>query len=222
MVNPESRKEWPRVTRIVVVDDHLILLQGIRKLIEAEPDCEVVGEAGDGREGIKLIERLQPEVAVLDISMPGLNGLDTARVVARVSPGTRTILLTMHQEDPYVTEALNAGVHGYVIKSQTAGELISAIREVSRNRVYLSPCISQIVLDGYRHKRDPEADPLTLREREVLQLIAEGQKTKQVADRLGISVKTAESHRTRIMNKLDIHDATGLVRYAIRRGLIDA
>jgi two-component system, NarL family, response regulator NreC len=205
--------------RIVVVDDHLILLQGVRKLLEGEGEYEVVGQATDGREGVELVTRLKPDIAVLDITMPGLNGLDATRAIAKKSPETKTILLTMHKENPYVVEALNAGVRGYVIKSQTAGDLLRAVKEVCANRVYLSPGISQIVVDAYRRK-DGAEDPLTLREREVLQLIAEGQKTKQVALRLGISVKTAESHRTRIMSKLDVHDTAALVRYAIRRGLI--
>ena len=207
------------MVRIVIVDDHLILLQGVRKLLEGEGDCEVVGQATDGREGVELVARLKPDIAVLDITMPGLNGLDATRAIAKKSPQTKAILLTMHKENPYVVEALAAGVRGYVIKSQTAGDLLRAVKEVCANRVYLSPGISQIVVDAYRRK-DGAEDPLTLREREVLQLIAEGQRTKQVALRLGISVKTAESHRTRIMSKLDVHDTSALVRYAIRRGLI--
>lgn len=207
---------------VVVVDDHVILLDGVKKLLETDGRCEVVGTATDGREGVALVKRLKPDIAVLDITMPGLNGLDAARTIIKVSPSTRTILLTMHRESPYVIEALDAGVHGYVIKSQTADDLLRAIGEVFADRVYLSPGISRIVIDAYRRRGSLEADPLTLREREVLQLIAEGQKTKQVAARLGISVKTAESHRTRIMGKLDIHDTASLVRYAIRRGLISA
>lgn len=208
--------------RVVIVDDHVILLHGIKELIDSEAGYEVVGEASEGREGVKLIERLKPEIAVLDITMPGLNGLDAARVVSKASPRTKTIVLTMHTENPYVMEALDAGVHGYVIKSQTAGDLLTAIKEVARDRVYLSPGISQLVLNAYRCKDETQEDVLTLREREVLQLIAEGKKTKQVATELGISVKTAESHRTRIMSKLDIHETAGLVRYAIRRGMINA
>src|SRR3970282_840825 len=193
------------MVRIVIVDDHLILIQGVRKLREGEGDYEVVGQATDGREGVELVARLKPDIAVLDITMPGLNGLDATRAIAKKSPQTKAILLTMHKENPYVVEALAAGVRGYVIKSQTAGDLLRAVKEVCANRVYLSPGISQIVVDAYRRK-DGAEDPLTLREREVLQLIAEGQRTKQVALRLGISVKTAESHRTRIMSKLDVHD----------------
>jgi DNA-binding NarL/FixJ family response regulator len=208
--------------RIVVIDDHAILIQGIKKLIESERGLEFVGGVSDGRAGLRLIKEQQPDIAVMDITMPGLNGLDAAKLIAKVSPSTRTILLTMHNENPYVIEALNAGVHGYVVKSQTSADLLRAIHEVSQDRVYLSPGISRIVIDAYRHKGAPAESQLTVREREVLQLIAEGQKTKQVAVALGISVKTAESHRTRIMTKLDIHETAGLVRYAIRHGLISA
>jgi DNA-binding NarL/FixJ family response regulator len=208
--------------RIVVVDDHLILIQGIKKLLETKPGVQVVGEANDGREGVSLVRRLKPDIAILDITMPGLNGLDATRAISKINPETKTILLTMHKENPYVIEALDAGVHGYVVKSQTSGDLLRAIDEVIAGRVYLSPGIAQIVVDAYRHKDRPETDPLTLREREVLQLIAEGQRTKQIAVKLGISVKTAESHRTRIMTKLDVHETANLVRYAIRRGLISA
>jgi len=206
--------------RIVVVDDHLMLIQGIKKLLEGRTGLQVVGEAYDGREGVELVKRLKPDIAIVDITMPGLNGLDATRAIAKHSPRTKTILLTMHKENPYVTEALDAGVHAYVIKSQTAGDLLRAIDEVAANRVYLSPSIASVVVNAYRHKDGVDTVPLTLREREVLQLIAEGQKTKQIAARLGISVKTAESHRTRIMKKLDVHDTANLVRYAIRRGLI--
>lgn len=210
------------MVKIVVVDDHVILLDGVKKLLEAEGRYDVVGTATDGREGVALVKKLKPDIAVLDITMPGLNGLDATRAIAKASPETRIILLTMHRESPYVIEALDAGVHGYVIKSQTADDLLRAVKEVVADRVYLSPGISRIVIDAYRRKGSLDADPLTLREREVLQLIAEGQKTKQVAAKLGISIKTAESHRTRIMSKLDIHDTASLVRYAIRRGLISA
>jgi DNA-binding NarL/FixJ family response regulator len=208
------------MVRIIIVDDHPILLQGIRKLLEAEPGYQVVGEASDGIEGVELIKRLKPDIAITDITLPGMNGLDIARSVANASPRTRIILLTMHKESPYVIEALNTGVHGYVIKTEASADLLRAIKDATRDRMYFSPMISQIVVDAYRNKDSPESDPLTPREREVLQLIAEGQKTKQVAATLGISLKTAESHRTHLMKKLDIHDTAGLVRYAVRRGLI--
>jgi DNA-binding NarL/FixJ family response regulator len=209
------------MTRIVVVDDHVMLVQGIKKLLEGREGLVVVGEATDGRDGVALVKTLNPDIAILDITMPGLNGIDATRAIGKACPHVKTILLTMHKENPYVMEALDAGVHGYVIKSQTGADLLRAIDEVTAGRVYLSPGIAQLVVDAYRHKTRPETDPLTLREREVLQLIAEGQRTKQIAALLGISVKTAESHRTRIMAKLDVHETANLVRYAIRRGLIN-
>lgn len=208
------------MVRVVIVDDHLILLQGIRKLLEGEPGFQVVGEACDGREGLELIRRLKPDVAIVDITLPGLNGLAIARAVAAEGLRTRVILLTMHKESPYVIEALDTGVHGYVIKTEASADLLRAIKEACKDRMYFSSGISQIVIDAYRNRDSLEIDPLTAREREVLQLIAEGQKTKQVAASLGISLKTAESHRTHLMKKLDIHDTAGLVRYAVRRGLI--
>ena len=149
-----------------------------------------------------------------------MNGLDAAREIGKVSPETRTILLTMHTEDPYVVDALRAGVKGYLLKTQAATDLMQAVREVSRGAIYLSPGISRGIVEAYLAKTDFPPDPLTPREREVLQLVAEGKTTKEAAAILGVSVKTAESHRTRIMEKLNIHETAGLVRYAIRRGLI--
>ena len=205
--------------RIILADDHLIVRQGLRSVLEQEA-YTVLGEAGDGREALRLAQELRPDVAVLDLAMPLLNGLDAAREISRVSPQTKTILLTMHTEDPYVMEALRAGVKGYVLKTQAAQDLVQAIREVSRGAMYLSPGISRTVVEAYLAKSELPPDPLTSREREVLQLIAEGKTTKEVAVILGVSVKTAESHRTRIMGKLEIHETASLVRYAIRRGLV--
>lgn len=208
-------------TTILLADDHRVLMHGMRTLLERE-GYEVVAEACDGREAVRLCRSLKPQVAVLDITMQGLNGLDAAQKISKCSPETKVVILTMHDESPYVIEALRADVNAYVLKSQAAQDLLEAIRAVASNNVYLSPGISQIVVDAYRKQNRPGDDPLTLREREVLQLIAEGHRTKQVAALLSIGVKTAESHRGRIMNKLDIHDTAGLVRYAIRRGLISA
>lgn len=204
---------------IVLADDHKVLMQGMRSLLQQE-GYEVVAEACDGREVVRLCRTLRPQIAILDITMPGLNGLDAAQKIRKAAPETKVIILTMHDESPYVIEALRADVNAYVLKSQAAQDLLEAIRAVASNNVYLSPGISQIVVDAYRKRNRPEDDPLTLREREVLQLIAEGHRTKQVAALLSIGVKTAESHRGHIMNKLGIHDTAGLVRYAIRRGLI--
>ena len=205
--------------RIILADDHLIVRQGLRSVLEQEA-YTVLGEAGDGREALRLAQELRPDVAVLDLAMPLLNGLDAAREISRVSPQTKTILLTMHTEDPYVMEALRAGVKGYLLKTQAAQDLVQAIREVSRGAMYLSPGISRTLVEAYLAKSELPPDPLTPREREVLQLVAEGKTTKEVAVILGVSVKTAESHRTRIMGKLEIHETASLVRYAIRRGLV--
>jgi two-component system response regulator NreC len=208
-------------TRLLLADDHQIIRQGLRALLESQ-GFAVVGEAGDGHEAVRLAQTLRPEISVLDVTMPQLNGLDAARAILRVSPTTKTVLLTMHTEDRYVSEALKAGVRGYVLKSQASADLIQAIREVARGMTYLSPGVSRAVVDAYLAKTDLPPDPLTLRERQVLQLVAEGKTTKEVAGLLGVSVKTAESHRTRIMAKLNIHETASLVRYAIRSGLIES
>ena len=205
--------------QVLLADDHLIVRQGLRALLERE-GFRVVGEAADGREAVHLAGGSHPDVAILDLAMPNLNGLDAARELLRGDPRMKAILLTMHTEDPYVLEALRAGISGYVLKTQAGDDLIQAIREVLRGSIYLSPGVSRAVVDAYRAKSDLPPDPLSPREREVLQLVAEGKTTKEVASLLGVSVKTAESHRTRIMAKLDIHETAGLVRYAIRRGLV--
>lgn len=205
--------------RIVLADDHVVVRQGFKALLEREK-FSVVGEAGNGREAVQKVGELHPDIAVVDIAMPLLNGLDACREILRVSPDTRTIVLTMYPEDNYVLEALRAGVRGYVLKTRAAGDLVQAINDVSRGNIYLSPGVSEAVVEAFLAKADQPPDPLSPRERQVLQLVAEGKSTKEVAAILGISVKTAESHRTRIMSKLDIHETAGLVRYAIRRGLI--
>jgi DNA-binding NarL/FixJ family response regulator len=206
--------------RILLADDHAMVRQGLKALLERD-GFEVV-EASDGHEAIQLTRERHPDVAVLDLAMPLLNGLDAAREIRQVSPPTKTILLTMHAEDQYVLEALRAGVSGYVLKTQAGVDLVKAVHEVQRKAVYLSPGVSRAVVEAYLAKTDLAPDPLTPRERQVLQLIAEGKTTKEVASLLGISVKTAESHRSRIMEKLDIHETATLVRYAIRRGLIQS
>jgi DNA-binding NarL/FixJ family response regulator len=205
--------------RIVLADDHVLVRQGLRSLLEREK-FQVVAEASDGQEAIRLTETHHPDIAVIDISMPILNGIDTVRELSRSCPKTKTILLTQHEEDQYIREALGVGVKGYVIKNQVASDLVHAIQLVSRGQFYLSPGVSRAVVEAYRSKSDSPADPLTGRERQVLQLIAEGKSTKDAASLLGISVKTAESHRMRLMQKLDIHETASLVRYAVRRGLV--
>jgi DNA-binding NarL/FixJ family response regulator len=205
--------------RILLADDHALIRQGLRALLEKQ-GFQIVCEASDGQEVLRSVMEAHPDVAIVDISMPVLNGVDTARELKKCSPKTKVILLTQHDEEQYVTESLRAGVKGYVLKSQAGSELIHAIQEVCRGSVYLSPNISRAVVDAYLSKSYVAADRLSGRERQVLQLVGEGKSTKDIATRLGISVKTAESHRARLMKKLDIHETASLVRYAIRNGLI--
>jgi DNA-binding NarL/FixJ family response regulator len=205
--------------RVLLADDHAVVRHGLRALLEQE-GFQVAGEAADGQEAVRLASTVRPDIAILDISMPLLNGLDAAREIRKSSPGMKVILLTRHDEPQYVTAALRAGVKGYVLKSQAANELVQAIEQVGRGGIYLSPNISRAVVEAYLSKTEPTEDPLTPRERQVLQMVGEGKSTKDVARLLGISTKTAESHRARLMRKLDIHETASLVRYAIRRGLV--
>ncbi|MGB7280784.1 MAG: response regulator transcription factor [Candidatus Acidiferrum sp.] len=207
-------------TRVVLADDHVLVRQGMKSLLERE-GYQVVAEASDGQEALRQVEAYKPDLALFDITMPVLNGLNAGREVARSFPKTKTILLTQHDEDQDVSEALEAGVRGYVRKSQVASDLLEAIRQVSRGQVYLSPSVSGAVIEAYSTKSSRPKDRLTLREHQVLQLIAEGKSTKGVASLLNISVKTAESHRTRLMQKLDIHETASLVRYTIRHGIVE-
>ncbi len=205
--------------RVVLADDHILVRQGLKSLLEREK-IQVIAEASDGQEAVALAEAHHPDIAVIDISMPILNGIDAVRELGRSCPKTKAILLTQHEEDQYIREALQAGVKGYVLKNQVASDLVHAIQQVSRGQFYLSPGVSRAVIEAYRTKSDSPADPLTARERQVLQLIAEGKSTRDAASLLGISVKTAESHRMRLMQKLDIHETASLVRYAVRRGMV--
>jgi DNA-binding NarL/FixJ family response regulator len=205
--------------RVLLADDHLIVRQGLKDLLQRE-GFTVIAEASDGREAVRLAREHRPEIAVLDLSMPLLNGLDAAREIQQSCPRTALILLTMHTEDPYIVEAMRAGVKGYVLKTQAAADLVQAIRDVCHGRLYLSPPVSGALAAALTGRSDSQEDPLSPRERQVVQLIAEGQTTKEIASLLGISVKTAETHRSRIMDKLDIHETAGLVRYAIRRGMV--
>jgi two-component system, NarL family, response regulator NreC len=206
--------------RIILADDHVLVRQSLRALLERE-GFQVVAEASDGQEAVRHVELLQPDIAVMDISMPILNGLSAAREMSRSFPKTKIILLTQHDEGQYISEAMDAGVKGYVLKNQVASDLLLAIRQVSRGQAYLSPGVSRGVMEAYHSKSEKSKNSLTLRERQVLQLIAEGKSTKDVASLLGISVKTAESHRTRLMHKLDIHETASLVRYAVRQGMVE-
>jgi DNA-binding NarL/FixJ family response regulator len=206
-------------TRVLLADDHPIVRQGLKAILERE-GFDIVGQVCNGQEALELAQARTPDVAVLDFTMPILNGLDAARQILHVSPRTRVILLTVHTEDHYVLEALRAGIRGYVVKTQATAELVQAIHEVTRGRVYLSPAISQAVVQAFLARTELPADPLSPREREVLQLVAEGRTSKEIAQLLHLSVKTAEAHRARLMDKLDIHETANLVRYAIRRGLV--
>ena len=205
--------------RVLLADDHILVRDGIKVTLEAN-GLSIVGEASEGREAVKMVRDLKPDVAVFDVSMPGLNGVDAARIALKENPGTKVVLLTVHTENEYVDEALRAGVSGYVLKKQATADLIRAIQEVSLGNIYLSPGISRAVMEAFRSGKELAARTLTAREREVLQLIAEGKTTKEIGSVLGISVKTAETHRSRVMDKLEIRDTAGLVRYAIRMGLV--
>lgn len=204
---------------VLLADDHPVFRQGLRALLEREM-FQVVGEAADGFEAIAMAERLQPQIVVIDLAMPALNGIDAVREIVKRAPRAKAILLTMFTEEHHVLEALRAGVKGCVSKSQAAEHLLQAIQDVSVGGVYLSPHVSGAVVQAYLAKSDLPYEPLTPRERQVLQLIAEGKTTKETAAMLDVSVKTAETHRTNLMVKLDIHSTAGLVRYAIRRGLL--
>jgi DNA-binding NarL/FixJ family response regulator len=209
--------------RILLADDHTLVRAGIRSLLESVEGLTVVAESGDGREALELIIKHRPDVALLDIGMPGLSGIEVARRSVQESPRTKVIILSMHADATYVRQAMRAGVAGYLLKGAAVVELPFAVQSVMRGETYLTPRISQAVVDGYLRDGGDEPTPLealTDRQREILQLVAEGKSTKEIAHLLDLSVKTVETHRTRIMERLDIHDVPGLVRFAIRMGLI--
>ncbi len=209
--------------RVVLADDHTLVRAGIRALLEASGKVEVVAEAGDGREALERVLEHRPDVALIDVGMPGLNGLELARRLAAEAPRVRVIVLSMHAEASYVSQALKAGVAGYLVKGASVSELPLAIESVVRGDTYLSPRISGTVVERLVREDAGEADPLeglTARQREILQLVAEGRSTKEIAAALGLSVKTVETHRSRIMDRMGIRDVAGLVRLAIRAGLV--
>jgi DNA-binding NarL/FixJ family response regulator len=211
-------------TRILLADDHTLVRAGLRALVESIDGAEVVGESGEGRETLELIGTLRPDVVLLDIGMPGLNGLEVARRAAEASPRTRVIILSMHAEASYVRQALQAGVAGYLLKGAAVAELPLALASVMRGETYLTPRVSRTVVEGMLGDAAPGADPLaglTQRQREILQLIAEGRSTKEIAGILDVSVKTVETHRARLMERLGIYDVAGLVRFAIKAGLVE-
>lgn len=210
-------------TRVLVADDHTLVRAGIRALLESIDGVQVIAESGDGHETLDLIALHLPDVALLDIGMPGLNGLEVAKRVRQAAHRTRIIILSMHADPSYVTQALRAGAVGYLLKGASVEELPLAIKAVMRGETYLTPKVSRSVVDAFLRDTGETADPLaglTARQREILQLVAEGHSTKEIATRLDVSVKTVETHRARLMERLDIHDVAGLVRFAIRAGLI--
>jgi DNA-binding NarL/FixJ family response regulator len=215
----------PMSVRIVLVDDHRLVRAGIRALLEKNPQGEVVGEAADGREAFPLIEKQRPDIVLIDIAMPGLNGLDAVDRIKKEWPETKVIILSMHANEEYVVRALRSDVSGYLIKDAAVDELEDAIRTVTEGEVYFSRRISKRVIRDYLTNTDEIRGPLeqlSSRQREVLQLIGEGKNTKEIADILQVSVKTIEAHRLQLMQRLDIHDIPGLVKFAIRTGLVSA
>ena len=209
--------------RILLADDHQITRQGLKSLLEEQQDIEVIDEAEDGRTAVCLVRKLAPDVVIMDVSMPDLNGVEATRQIASGSPTTKVIALSMHSDALFVTEMLKSGASGYLLKDCAFEELDRAIRTVMSGNTYLSPAISGVVVDDYLHRLSKadfsDSEVLTDREREVLQLLAEGNSTKRIALKLHISAKTVETHRRQIMNKLDIYTVAELTKYAIRKGL---
>ena len=210
--------------RVLLADDHNLVRAGIRALLETIPGVEVVAESAQGQESLELIEKHRPDVAILDIGMPGLNGVEVASRATKSSPRTRVVMLSMHADPTYVRQALRAGASGYLLKEAAVEELPLALAAVMRGESYLTPKVSQAVVQGFLRDDEPgQRDPLeglTSRQREILQLVAEGRSTKEIAAALDLSVKTVETHRARLMERLGIHDLPGLIRLAIRAGLV--
>jgi two-component system response regulator NreC len=209
---------------ILLADDHHIVRQGLRALLEAEPDFHVLGEAADGLEAVQLVERLQPDVLLVDVMMPGLGGLEATRQVRERFPKTQVVVLSMHSNEAYVLQALRNGALGYVLKDSNAADLIKAVREAASGQRYLSPPLSDYIIDAYVNKAHETVldiyETLTNREREVLHLAAEGHTNADIAVRLSISPRTVEIHRTNMMRKLGLHSEHDLIRYALRRGIL--
>jgi two-component system, NarL family, response regulator NreC len=207
--------------RILLADDHAVVRQGFKLILSAQSDMEIVGEAGNGREAVELAESMKPDIVVMDVAMPELNGIEATRRLSTSSPHTRVVALSMHKDNVYVREILRAGARGYLLKDSVAADVVNAIRAVARGESYLSPAVSNAVLDDYRKHVTNPIDLLSSREREVLQMLAEGKTNKEIAVVLNLSVYTVDAHRGRIMEKLNVHSINELVRFAVRNGLID-
>ena len=209
--------------RVLLVEDHTVVRQGLRRVLDNDPEIEIVGEVGDGRAAVDAVRELDPTVAVVDISLPNLNGIEVTRQLANASPDTKVLILSMHADDVYVRQSLKAGAKGYLLKDADDHDLIKAVMALSAGGSFFSPAVSKILLEGYLQEGPDSTDELSVlsdREREVLQLIAEGKSTKEIAFALGLSIKTVETHRAAIMGRLDIHDVPGLALFAVRHGLI--
>jgi len=211
--------------RILLADDHTLLRNGIRALLKDQPDMVVVGEAEDGREAVQMVDKLSPNVVLMDISMPSLNGLEATRQIKREHPEVNVLVLTMYDQEEYFRQVLEVGASGYIIKRAAVSELVAAIRAVHKGEAVLSPSITRLLLEDYMRKEVShsisETDTLTPREREVLQLIAEGKTSREIAEILNLSIKTVQSHRTSLMQKLDLHDRGDLIKYAIQKKIIE-
>src|SRR3974390_1759104 len=224
-LNTQLSWRW-RMLRILIADDHEVARRGIRALLESHPGWEVSGEAKDGRETVELANQMKPDIVLLDIGMPNLNGLEAARQILATSPQVAILILTMHDTDLVVREVLRAGARGFVLKSDAGRDLVAAVDALQKQRTFFTTRVSQMVLDGYLDRGNQDSDvavagdSLTTREREVIQLLAEGKTSKEVAVALNLSVKTAETHRTNLMRKLDLHSVADLTRYAVRNGIV--
>lgn len=210
-----------RKIRILLADDHSIVRQGFKMILDAQSDMEVVGEAANGRQAIEMAEQLRPDIVVMDVAMPELNGVEATRRLTALSPHSRVLALSMHKDSTYVREILRAGARGYLLKDSFDTDLLAAVRAIQKGEGYLSPGVSEAVLSDYRKQVTDPIDLLTSREREILQLIAEGKTNKEIATLLNLSVYTVDAHRGRVMEKLNLHTTGELVRFAMRNGLID-
>lgn len=212
--------------RVLIVDDHVIVRDGVRMILEAQPDIEVVGEASDGREALEKARQLSPSVVLMDIAMPGMNGLEATAAIRQELPDVQVLVLTMHEDYEYFFEVLRAGASGYVLKGASSNDLVSAIRAVHQGGVYLHPAVAKNLVSDYVKRMEPgedraRYDGLSDRERQVLKLVAEGKTSQQIAEELFLSVNTVQTHRSHIMEKLGLHNRTDLIRYALRKGLVE-